>query len=51
MCILFYLEEWAGDIKDDGQLVEITVTGNIETEITKNHGSHSLGQRLYISEN
>lgn len=50
----FYLDEWAGDIKVDGQLVKITVIGNVETGIGKKSGCHSLGQtvgKLEVLEN
>lgn len=31
----FFLDEWAGEIQVNGQLVKTTVIGNVQTEIKK----------------
>lgn len=33
--IFFFLDEWAGEIQVNGQLVKTTVIGNVQTEIKK----------------
>ena len=33
--IFFFLDEWAGDIQVNGQLVKNTVIGNVNTEMKK----------------
>lgn len=35
MCLSFFLDEWAGEIQVNGQLVKTTVIGNVQTEIKK----------------